>query len=235
MSPPPLLENQFDGTHVHFLVTASTTFDSTHIEAPPNYVTEHSYANQPGTMLLIMLNRMDFKSSHISAWRAGEEYRSGSPLPRWDFIPAWISDETVHGNVPDAKYDNLDVWGSYGGSLAIKPLYIPPGYVAVVATGGPNSDVNALGFREHVDKSYQGHRHIPGRGPYPIQDRFFVRSFGVPGPVAPHLNGRPPSEGGIYMPRAPRVDPLPSGVGPLRVHRRPPNEARGYEGERIAR
>ena len=76
--------------------------------------------------------------------------------------------------------------------------------VAVVATGGPNSDVNALGFREHVHESYQGHRHIPGRGPYPIQDRFFVRSFGVPGPVAPHLNGRPPSEGGIYMPRAPR-------------------------------
>lgn len=57
-----------------------------------------------------------------------------------------------------------------------------------------------------------------------------------PGPVAPHLNGRPPSEGGIYMPRAPRVDPPrnPYGVGPPRQHRRPPDEARGYPGEQIA-
>ena len=28
----------------------------------------------------------------------------------------------------------------------------------------------------------------------------------------PHLNGRPPSDGGIYMPRAPRVNPPPSGL-----------------------
>lgn len=31
-------------------------------------------------------------------------------------------------------------------------------------------------------------------------------SFG-PGPVAPHLNGAPPDEGGLYRPRPPRVDP----------------------------
>jgi hypothetical protein len=56
-----------------------------------------------------------------------------------------------------------------------------------------------------------------------------------PGPVAPHLNGRPPNEGGIYMPRAPRVDPPPSGVGRPRQHRRPRGEARGYPGKRVAR
>lgn len=56
-----------------------------------------------------------------------------------------------------------------------------------------------------------------------------------PGPVAPQLNGRPSSEGGIYMPRAPRVDPPPSGVGRPRQHRRPRNEERGYPGERVAR
>ena len=38
--------------------------------------------------------------------------------------------------------------------------------------------------------------------------------FGA-GLVATHLNGRPPSQGGIYMPKAPRVDPPRSGlVGP---------------------
>ncbi|WP_373139636.1 hypothetical protein [Mycobacterium marinum] len=34
-----------------------------------------------------------------------------------------------------------------------------------------------------------------------------------PGLVPLRNNGQPPSEGGTYMPRAPRVDPPPSGVG----------------------
>jgi hypothetical protein len=55
-----------------------------------------------------------------------------------------------------------------------------------------------------------------------------------PGPVAPHLNGRPPSEGGKYMPRAPRVDPPISGVGRPRQHRRPRDEVKGYPGEQVA-
>jgi hypothetical protein len=59
-----------------------------------------------------------------------------------------------------------------------------------------------------------------------------------PGPVAPHLNSRPPSEGGKYMPRAPRIDPPassnPYAVGPPRQHRRPPDEAKGYAGDKLA-
>lgn len=57
-------------------------------------------------------------------------------------------------------------------------------------------------------------------------------SFG-PGPVAPHLNNRPPSEGGVYRARAPRVDPPRNeyGVGFPRQHRRPPDEAKGYPGD----
>ena len=58
-------------------------------------------------------------------------------------------------------------------------------------------------------------------------------SYGA-GLVAPHLNGAPPSEGGIYMGRAPRVDPPPSGVGPPRKHRRPRGEVRGYPGDHVA-
>ena len=71
------------------------------------------------------------------------------------------------------------------------------------------------------------HRDLPG-------DQSTEFSFG-PGPVAPHLNGRPPSEGGVYRGRAPRVDPPPSGVGTPRVRRRPPAEVRGDPGERVAR
>ncbi len=56
-----------------------------------------------------------------------------------------------------------------------------------------------------------------------------------PGPVAPRLNGRSPEDGGVYMPRSPRVDPPASGVGRPRQHRRSPAEARGYPGEQVAR
>lgn len=53
------------------------------------------------------------------------------------------------------------------------------------------------------------------------------------GLVAPHLNGAPPSEGGIYMGKSPRVDPPASGFGPPRQHRRPRGEAKGYPGEKV--
>ena len=61
----------------------------------------------------------------MTAWRAGVEYRTGGPLPQWDFIPsalmpAWISDETIHGPVPAADFNGLQVWGSYAGALLIQ-------------------------------------------------------------------------------------------------------------------
>jgi hypothetical protein len=34
------------------------------------------------------------------------------------------------------------------------------GYAVVLATGGPNVDINPIGFREHVNPAYQGLRHI---------------------------------------------------------------------------
>lgn len=184
MIPPPFMGKTFAGDHTHFLASASTTLDSTHIEALINHVTEHGYGRRYGTTMLILLNDVDFELSRISAWRAGEQYRTSGPEPKWDFIPstlmpAWISDETVHGSVPEPKFNNLDVWGSYGNALVIKSLYVPAGYVAVIATGGPNSTLNPVGFREHVDPDYQGLLHIPGRGPYPLQDSFYIRSFGV--------------------------------------------------------
>jgi len=56
------------------------------------------------------------------------------------------------------------------------------------------------------------------------------------GLVPPHLNGRPPSEHGIYMPKAPRVDPPRNAekVGRPRQHHRSPDEAKGYPGEQVA-
>jgi hypothetical protein len=73
----------------------------------------------------------------------------------------------------------LQVQGSYGDAWLIESHYVPAGYVIVAATGGLGSDANSVGLREHPNPSYQGLRHIPGTGPYPIVGSFYARGFGV--------------------------------------------------------
>ncbi|OKH80084.1 hypothetical protein EB73_34110 [Mycobacterium sp. SWH-M3] len=184
MKIPPYMGNTFTNDHNHYLYTGTATLDSNHIEQLLVHVNEHGYGVNVGTKMLILLNSADFKTSRISSWRAGEQYRTSGPLPEWDFIPsailpARISNELIHGPIPDVEYYGLPVQGSYGGAYVIKSDYVPRNYVAVVASGGPNSDVNPIGFREHPNPEYQGFLHIPGPGPYPIQNSNFVRSFGV--------------------------------------------------------
>ena len=62
----------------------------------------------------------------------------------------------------------------------IQSDFIPAGYFTVVATYGPNSPYNVIGFREHVQPQYRGLRTTPGAQPgYPLRDTFFQRSFVV--------------------------------------------------------
>jgi len=135
------------------LTSGSTVIDSQDIEDMIRHVREHGYGTQPGSQFLIMAQPDDVDSATMTAWRAGVEYRTGGPLPKWDFIPsalmpAWISDETIHGPVPAADYNGLQVWGSYAGALLIQSNFVPKGYVAVVVSGGPNDDLNPVAMRE---------------------------------------------------------------------------------------
>ncbi|MCV7215015.1 hypothetical protein H7J51_06930 [Mycobacterium crocinum] len=183
MVPPPYLGKTFAGDHTHYLTTGYDVLDPPDVEGLLYHVKEHGYGLHPAVTIVILINPVDFDAAGMSSWRAGVEVRTNVKA-KWDFIPsalmpAWISDETIHGPVPNSEYNGLQVWGSYAGALVIQSNYVPRGYVAVVATGGPNSDANPVGFREHVNPAYQGLRHIPGNGPYPIQDSFYVRGFGV--------------------------------------------------------
>jgi hypothetical protein len=182
-TPPPYLGNAFDGSHTHYLVTNSTVLQPTHVEGLLNHVKEHGYGVHPATTMILLLHPTDFQTSGISAWRANVEVATNEAA-QWDFIPsaimpAWISNEEIHGTPPDAEFNGLEVWGSYGGALVIKSYYVPNGYAAAVATDGPNGSANPVGFRQHVNPAYQGLRHIPGSGPYPIVESFFARGFGV--------------------------------------------------------
>ena len=61
----------------------------------------------------------------------------------------------------------------------IQSYFIPKGWAAMVASGGPNSVDNPIGVREHDNSAYQGLRLIPGNGKYPLQDAMFARAIGV--------------------------------------------------------
>uniref|UniRef100_UPI0035CAAE8D hypothetical protein n=1 Tax=uncultured Mycobacterium sp. TaxID=171292 RepID=UPI0035CAAE8D len=183
MTPPPYLGRTFTGSETHYLTSGSTVIDSQDIEQMILKLKKKGYGVQPGSQLLILANQDD--GQHMTVWRAGVEYRTGGPLPQFDFIPsaampAWLSNETIHGAIPPADYNGLRVWGSYGDAWLIESNYIPTGYVAVVATGGPDSDMNAVGVRSHPNTAYQGLRHIPGHWQnYPLIESFFARGFGV--------------------------------------------------------
>lgn len=184
-SRPQYLGKTFDGTHSHYLTSQSTVIDSQDIEAMIHHVKEHGYGTATGSQMLIFAHPDDVDAATMTAWRAGVEYRTGGPLPLYDFIPsalmpAWISAEQIHGPIPAADYNGLQVHGSYAGALLIQSPFVPKGYVAVVASGGPDSDNDPVGFRQHSNTAYQGLRHIPGHwAGYPLQDSFFARGFGV--------------------------------------------------------
>jgi hypothetical protein len=183
--PPPYLGNYFDGTHTHYLTSGSTVLDSADVETMIHHIAEHGYGRQGvyGGQFLALMHPDDFTASDISAWRAGVDY-GGPTKPKWDFIPsslqpAFMTIEHVVGAVPPPEYNGLNIQGGYGDTWFVKTNYMPIGYVILVATGGAESDLNPVGFRQHPNPAYQGLRHIPGPGPYPLQDSFYARGFGT--------------------------------------------------------
>jgi hypothetical protein len=183
MVPPAHLGNSFDGTHTHYLTSNSTSIDSADIEDMIRHVTEHGYGRfgSQGGQLVILANPNEVED--MTFWRAGVEYAAGR-TPKWDFVPsaaqpAYFTAEHLVGAIPPTDFSGLQVQGSYEDAWLIESHYVPAGYVIVAATGGLDSDMNPVGFRQHVNPAYQGLRHIPGRGPYPLQDSFYARGFGL--------------------------------------------------------
>ncbi|WP_228792953.1 hypothetical protein [Nocardia cyriacigeorgica] len=189
MVPPPYGGQTFDGTASHMLASGASVIDSDDIELLIELVRSKGYGLQPNTRLLILCNPAEgeriagFKRGVPSRPREGAE--TGDVLPRHDFIPsaaapAYLTEENVVGKIAPGEFGGLPVAGSYGPAWVIESHYIPVGYVACVATGGPSSTANPVALRQHTNVAYQGLRVIPGRDQrYPLQDSFFARGFGT--------------------------------------------------------
>jgi hypothetical protein len=193
-SPPgPVshLSRTFPPTETHFFTSESNELGSDNVEGLLRVVRLKSYEKQPNSKLLILANP-EPEGEAIMSWRAGHESRpkEGSetegPLCKYDFLPAagqppflTPAGELVGEQVP-GEWNGIAVEGSYGPTLVVLSDFFPTGYVAVVASYGPNSAYNCIGFREHRLVPYQGLRRIAGDTPgFPLVNSFAQRSFGV--------------------------------------------------------
>lgn len=182
MIPPDHLGKEFLSTHTHYLVSGAVQIDSDDLEVGIRHIQEHGYGTSAGTQLLALVNPVE--AENIASFKAGVESRTGGPKAKRDFIPsagapAYLTAAEIVGKVAPADYSGLTIDGSYGPLWISSSEYIPVGYVAFIATAGPNHPRNVISLREHVVPTYQGLRMLPGVGPYPLQDSFWSRSFGV--------------------------------------------------------
>jgi len=182
ITPPPYLGRTFPESENHYIASQSAQIDSADIEDAVRLVTRKGYGAEAGSQVLILANPDE--AEDIMAWRAGELSRSDGPTARYDFIPAktappYLQPDNIVGEQISGDFHGIPVLGSYGESWLIQSDFVPSGYVAVVASAGPNRVSNVMGFREHPNTAYRGLRMIPGAGPYPLVTSYNQRSFGV--------------------------------------------------------
>lgn len=180
--PPPFMGKTFTGSHTHYMTTQGA-LDAADVEDLINHVTEHGYGQTPGSQLLLFAH--PDQGAIVQKIRAGAATAEAGRVATWDFIPsagapAYLTDQTIVGERAPGEHDGLKIAGSYGPAWLTESRFVPAGYVLLVASGGPDSDLNPVGFREHANVLYQGLRLIPGVNQrYPLIDGFYSRGYGT--------------------------------------------------------
>lgn len=179
---PDYLGRTFSPNTSHYWVSQATQIDSADIEDAIALIRARGYGRQLNSQLIILANPAE--SEQIQTFRVGEESRPGGPKAKHSFIPstdapARLEPANIVGQVAPAQFNGLRVEGSYGPAWLIESEFVPLGYVAVVASAGPNSPNNVVAVRENAVDRYRGLRMIPGaQQNYPLIDSFLVRQIG---------------------------------------------------------
>lgn len=179
--PPSFGGKTFSGTHSHYLVSGAATLDSGDIEALIATIQEHGFGLRNSGERLIVLVHPD-QADAIATWRANQVNTNGA-VAKYDFIPAqgapaYLTDETIVGDIPPASYNSLAIEGSYGDAWIVKDYQVPTGYVIAVATAGSGSARNPLAIREHTSVEWRGLRLVTVEN-HPLRNSYFSRGFGV--------------------------------------------------------
>ncbi len=183
MEPVPYAGQVFTGPHTHYLVSGNTDLDSGDVENALKHVREHGFGlRESGQQLLLLCNPLD--AEVVMSWARGQE-NANDAIAKYDALPSAgapafeIAGQIVGQQAPSELF-GVPIVGSYGPALVVETHHVPHKYFAIVATSGPDSDMNPVGVREHVQSAYRGLRHIPGPTPgYPLTDSFLTRGFGV--------------------------------------------------------
>ncbi|OLT44466.1 hypothetical protein BJF87_07680 [Gordonia sp. CNJ-863] len=180
--PPSFAGQTFSGSSSHYLISGNANgIDPGDITDLIKQVRSKGFGTTPNSKLLILANPL--QGEIIASFRAGVE--TNGVESQFDFIPArnapaYLTPNEIVGEQAPGEWSNLPISGSYGPAWLVESRYLPVGYVAVVATGGPNSTINPIGFRQHQNPAYQGLRLLPGSDSrYPLVSSFMQRSFGV--------------------------------------------------------
>ena len=181
LAPPPHAGQSFPTNTSHYLVSGNAALDPGDLVDAINQVRSKGFGTSSNTRLLVLAHPNEVEI--ISTFRANVQ--TNGVASKFDFIPsasapAYLTEENIVGQVAPGEFAGLEVSGSYGPAWVVPSYFLPQGYIAVVATVGPNSSLNPVAFRQHSNPAYQGLRIIPGRDQrYPLQDSFFVRGFGT--------------------------------------------------------
>lgn len=186
--PPKYKTNTFLSTHTHYLTTNSAAIvDPQDLDDMYEHVRHHGYSFENGVRHLLFVNTA--QATQITKFRVAGTAGPGLPAgATWDFIPSagmpamfLPKDVTIfNGQQAPAQISGIPVVGTYGPLTILSDDMFPAGYMALVATGGPENLRNPVGFREHANASFRGLRLVKGPNPdYPLIDSFYQRSFGT--------------------------------------------------------
>lgn len=180
---PSYMGRDFDPTvDTHYLTSGSAVLDASDVETLMRKVSLKGFSAVSGRKLLVLVSTDE--ANEVARFRAGEAQPDGT-VSSYDFIPSAaapprLTHEQIVGDKAPAEWGGLPILGSYGPAYVIESAFMPRGYVAVVASAGPNAAGNPIGLRSHVNPAYQGLRIIPGRDQrYPLIDSFYSLGFGT--------------------------------------------------------
>lgn len=183
-TPPSYAGKSFASSHNHYMVSGAATVDGGDLKALIDTIQEHGYGlPESNERIVIMVRKGTANAEAIRGFRRDPDNAATDPF---DFIPAqgapaYLTDETIVGDVPPSRYQGIPIFGSYGDALLFESYHVPDGYLLAVASAGPGNSRNPLAFRQHRNPGLHGLRLVNPNDAtrFPLVNAYYQRGFGV--------------------------------------------------------
>lgn len=164
--PPEYEASVHDGTHTHYLFSASTAFAVGDVTAMEDHLIHHGYGDDlPG-------------GAGGNLWLHAGRAATAQIRAFTGFIPAQsasVGVELANSGVivGGVGSPGPGVQGFLGRFTIVEDQTIPAAYMLGYATGGAFNPSNPIRVRSHSNASARGLRLNPGRSDYPLMDSFY--------------------------------------------------------------